>query len=147
MTGFVRNDGGRAAAGFKGDVGDCVCRSIAIVTGLPYRQVYDALAAGTAAQRRSKHVGKKPRSAANGVWTRRKWFKDYMQSLGFTWQPTMQIGSGCATHLRADELPGGRIVVAVSKHYTAMIDGVVHDTYDPGRDGTRCVYGFWHLEG
>ena len=29
------NDGGRAAAGFKGKAGDCVVRSIAIVTGYP----------------------------------------------------------------------------------------------------------------
>jgi hypothetical protein len=30
------NDGGRAAAGYKGKAGDCVVRSIAIVTNLPY---------------------------------------------------------------------------------------------------------------
>ena len=24
-------------------------------------------------------------------------------------------------------------------------DGVVHDTYDPSRDGTRCVYGYWRI--
>ena len=37
------NDGGRAAAGYKGQAGDCVVRSIAIVTGLPYQKVYDQL--------------------------------------------------------------------------------------------------------
>lgn len=21
--------------------------------------------------------------------------------------------------------------------------GMVHDTFDPSRDGTRCVYGYW----
>jgi len=30
------NDGGRKAAGFKGDTGDCVARSIAIASGLHY---------------------------------------------------------------------------------------------------------------
>lgn len=34
-------------------------------------------------------------------------------------------------------------VVRLSKHFTAVIDGVVHDTHDPSRDGTRCVYGIW----
>ena len=33
------NDGGRAAAGYKGKAGDCVVRSIAIVTGLPYQKI------------------------------------------------------------------------------------------------------------
>ena len=37
------NDGGRAAAGYKGKAGDCVVRSIAIVTGLSYQKVYDDL--------------------------------------------------------------------------------------------------------
>jgi hypothetical protein len=37
------NDGGRSAAGYKGKVGDCVVRSIAIVSGLPYQKVYNDL--------------------------------------------------------------------------------------------------------
>ena len=32
------DDGGRAAAGYKGKAGDCVVRSIAIVTKLPYQK-------------------------------------------------------------------------------------------------------------
>ena len=32
------NDGGRAAAGYKGQAGDCVVRSIAIATGMPSRK-------------------------------------------------------------------------------------------------------------
>lgn len=27
--------------------------------------------------------------------------------------------------------------------YAAVVDGVVRDTHDPSRDGTRCVYGYW----
>lgn len=154
---FVFNDGGRAAAGFKGKAGDCVTRAIAIVSGKPYLEVYEALAEGMGTQRKSKG-----RSARNGVSTSRKWFKEYMAASGFVWTPTMQIGSGCKVHLHDGELPMGRLVVAVSRHYTAVLDGVVHDTYDPqreihelrsGSDGKavsvgvrrRCVYGYWKL--
>jgi hypothetical protein len=86
------------------------------------------LADGNAKQRKSKHTGKRSRSARNGINTRRKWFRDYMLELGFIWFPTMQIGSGCQTHLTADELPTGRLVCAVSRHYVAVIDGVINDT-------------------
>jgi hypothetical protein len=55
----------------------------------------------------------------------------------------MQIGSGCQVHLAADELPPGRIIVRLSKHYAAVVDGVLHDTHDCSRDGTRCVYGYF----
>lgn len=46
-----------------------------------------------------------------------------------------------------NELPPGRLVVSVSKHLTAVVDGVIHDRYDPSRDGTRCVYGYWRSHG
>ena len=143
---FVYNDGGRKQSGYKGKTGDCVARAIAIASGLPYKEVYDALAKGNASQRKSKHTrqttGHK-RSARNGIYTTRKWFKDYMRSLGFEWTATMQIGSGCKVHVRQDELPKGRLVLNLSKHSTAVIDGVLNDTYDCSRNGTRCVYGYW----
>jgi len=171
----IYNDGGRLAAGFKGVAGDCVTRSISIVTGLPYAEVYAHVAKQTGAQRSGKR-GKRAASARYGVNTDRKWFKNYMASLGFRWTPTMGIGTGCKVHLRADELPLGRLVVAVSRHYTAVIDGVIHDVFNPSeRDTTfypkntppellpkgayllsngngwaylpqRCVYGYWTLE-
>jgi hypothetical protein len=136
-------DGGRRAAGFSSARGDCVCRSISIITGLPYIDVYNRLAQENANQRRSKRTGKRGRTASEGIHTKRKWFRDYMAELGFVWTPTMQIGSGCTVHLRSHELPPGRLLVSVSKHLTAVIDGVIHDTHDPSRRGTRCVYGYW----
>lgn len=147
MIQFQYNDGGRAASGRKGDAGDCVVRAVTIASGLPYDEVYDSLAEGNAAQRASKCTPKRGRTARNGISTTRKWFKDYMKSIGFEWTPTMLIGSGCKVHLRADELPTGRLIASVSKHYVAVIDGVIHDTHDPSRDGTRCVYGYWKLQG
>jgi hypothetical protein len=142
---IVINDGGRRAAGFRGKAGDCVCRAIAIATQRPYAEVYAALSQGQGSQRVTKRSGPRRATAANGVSVRRLWFKDYMRGLGFEWTPTMQIGSGCKVHLRAEELPTGRLVVVVSGHYTAVLDGVLHDTYDCTRAGTRCVYGYWRL--
>lgn len=160
---FVFNDGGRAAAGYQGRAGDCVARAISIVSGRPYAEVYKALADGNADQRVTKRSGKKSRSARNGINTRRKWFRDYMASLGFVWTPTMRIGQGCKVHLVKEELPSGKLIVAVASHYTAVIDGVINDTYDPNdreasgwwnsyadpdtvkAPGPRCVYGYWRM--
>jgi len=142
---FNYNDGGREAAGFKGKTGDCVCRSIAIAAGLPYLEVYNYLAEHNASQRKSKRTGKKAKTAANGINTTRKWFKDYLKSLGFVWTPTMLIGQGCKVHLTDGELPDGKLIVAVSKHFTAVIDQVINDTYNPERETGRCVYGYYLL--
>src|SRR5215471_5910448 len=102
------DDGGRAAAGYKGQAGDCVCRSIAIITGLPYQTVYDELNALAAKERRTKRRRTKS-SSRNGV--RKATYRRYIEALGFRWTPTMGIGTGCGVHLRADELPAGRLLV------------------------------------
>jgi hypothetical protein len=141
----VINDGGRAIAGYKGKANDCVVRSIAIISGKPYREVYDECADIMGRMPRSKRRKSSAgvRSAANGVYTTSVLFKRYMASLGFVWTPTMGIGTGCTVHLRASELPKGWLIVSVSRHYTAVIDGVIWDTHDPSRCGRRCVYGYW----
>tara|TARA_R100001443_G_scaffold6620_1_gene15543 strand:+ start:23045 stop:23494 length:450 start_codon:yes stop_codon:yes gene_type:complete len=146
MVTFQLNDGGRSAY-FKGQAGDCVTRAVTIASGLDYKEVYDTLAEGNASQRKSKRTPKRTHSARHGINTKRKWFKDYMRSLGFTWVPLMSIGSGCKVHLHKDELPTtGHLVLNLSRHLTAYIDGVLHDIYDCSRNGTRCVYGYWRKE-
>jgi len=149
MIEFKYNDGGRKEAGRKGDTGDCVCRAIAIASGTPYEEVYARLAEGNAAQRRGKRPSSAhgKRTASQGILTKRKWFKDLMAEMGFVWTPTMGVGTGCQVHLKADELPAGHIICSVSKHYVAVIDGVIHDTHDCSRGGTRCVYGYWTFSG
>lgn len=138
----VHDDGGRAAAGFRGITGDCVCRAIAIATEQPYDEVYNAINFAAGSERLTRKRRARGRSSARtGVW--KQTTRHLLKSMGWTWHPTMQIGSGCRVHLRDGELPMGRLVVAVSKHLTAVIDGVIHDTFDPSRDGTRCVYGYW----
>lgn len=141
---YQYNDGGREAAGFKGKAGDCVCRAIAIATGLPYKEVYDLINQFAQVERTGKRKRGKS-SARGGVYkdTKRK----VLEHLGWKWIPTMKIGSGCRVHLKAEELPPGRLVVALSKHSAAVIDGILHDTYDCSRGGTRCVYGYFVKEG
>lgn len=131
---FIYNDGGRKAAGFKGDTGDCVVRAIAIATGQPYAEVYNTISEMQRRQRKTKRTLKGARSVRNGTYTKRQWFKDYMAGLGWVWTPTMQIGSGCKVHLHDGELPAGRLIVAVSRHYTTVIDGVIFDTFNPQRE-------------
>ena len=137
---FVYDDGGRAAAGFKGSAGDCACRAIAIATESNYVDIYKHL----------NLLGKeeKPSKKRRGSSTARSGVHHFtmrliMAQMGWNWTPTMDIGTGCRVHMRLDELPMGRIILSLSRHYCAVIDGVAHDTHDPSRGGTRCVYGYW----
>lgn len=139
---WTYDDGGRAAAGYRGLTGDCATRALAIATGLSYQQAYDLVNEEALRERPgSRRRGGRRSSARTGVF--RPTFRRVMQRLGWTWHATMEIGSGCQVHLRPGELPAGRLVVGVSRHFTAVVDGVVRDTHDPSRGGTRCVYGYW----
>jgi hypothetical protein len=133
------NDGGRSKY-FKGTAGDCVTRSIAIATGKDYLEVYNEINELAKDERSSKRRKGKS-SARGGVY--KPTIRKYLDGLGWKFTPTMSIGSGCTVHLNSQELPAGRLIVSVSKHLTAMIDGVIHDTHNPARDGKRCVYGYW----
>lgn len=138
---FNYNDGGRQAAGFtRKKSGDCVCRAIAIATERPYKEIH-ALISHYAKQERTGKRKSKRSDPERGVYksTERK----VMGALGWEWVPTMGIGTGCRVHLCDGELPQGRIVANVSHHFTAIIDGVINDTYDPSRGGSRCVYGYY----
>lgn len=124
------NDGGRSAYFKASRVADCVCRAIAIATQRDYKDVYQEL---------KKLLGYSPR---NGV--RKADTKKAMKHFGGVWHSTMGIGKGCQVHLQDGEIPmQGRVVCNLSKHVTTIIDGVINDTYDPSRNGNRCVYGYW----
>ena len=128
---YQYHDGGRKAAGYQGLAGDCVTRAIAIATGQSYQTVYDALNGLAKIETKSKRRRGKS-SARNGV--HRVTYQKYLADLGWVWVPTMFIGSGCKVHLATGELPGGRLIVAVSRHLVAVVNDVIYDTHDPRRE-------------
>ena len=130
---WKQDDGGRVAAKLTGGGKDCVVRAIAIALERPYAQVHADL------------------EALYGLPARllgfpREVYEPYLQDAGWEWVPTMHVGQGCRVHLRQDELPDGRLIVRVSRHLVAVIDGIIHDTHNPARNGTRCVYGYYRKQ-
>lgn len=139
---FRYDDGGRSRY-FKGsNVGDCVVRAICNATGRDYKEVYDSINFLA----RAEHIGRRKRgisSARNGVY--RNTCRKYIEGiLGWRWVPCSGIGKGISVHLTDGELPSeGTYIVRVSKHLTCVRDGVLIDTFDCSRGGTRAVYGYW----
>jgi hypothetical protein len=142
---WVKSDGGRKAAGYGEAKGDCVARAITIATGKPYAEVFEDLKAGAA-----DHVKRWPNSKTAGWIKKSRSGGDpasgcfdavsarYLRSIG--WQYTRLRGR---VFLRSGQLPPGRLIVALSRHFVAVIDGVIHDTYDSGGAGKRHVKGYW----
>jgi len=117
----VINDGGRSAEGFPNCKSDCVMRSVAIASGLPFGVV------------RSLIMHLDPLSEEEGTAVNLVVFKDLMIELGFSWVPALEETYIC-------ELPKGRIIVDVPEHYTAVMDGVINDLIDSSAFPIR---GYW----
>lgn len=148
---FVEDDGGRAAAGYRGKVGDCVVRAIVIAGRLGYADVYAELMlrqgewykrsrSRRARGLRAKGTAGQHATPRTGVMA--QVYRPWLAERGWAWTPTMTIGSGCTTHPTPAEVPAeGRHVLRISKHLSALIDGTIRDLWLPGAD--RCVYGYW----
>ena len=129
---WVYDDGGRSRYFSASSVCDCVTRSVAIATGLDYKEVYNRI---------RLIIGYSPR---NGI--KRKDVKKVLDTFGGKWHSCMSIGSGCKVHLKDGQIPMDKIIVcSVSKHLTCVRNGIIRDTFDPSRDGSRCVYGYWEF--
>lgn len=137
---FVYNDGGRSKYFRAQNVGDCGVRAICNATGNDYKEVYNAINRLAKSERTGvrKHGVS---NARNGVYV--ETLNKYLTSIGWEWHPTMTIGAGCRVHLDENELPSGTIIVRLSSHFSCVKDGVIYDTYDCSRGGSRCVYGYW----
>ena len=136
---FVYSTGGREKYYDAIKVGDCVIRAIANATGRDYKEIYDLVNSYASRER-----GSNKSIARNGV--SKDTIHKILTGMGWTWMPTMFIGKGCQTHLNKKELPGGTLIVSVSKHLTCVKDGVLYDNYDCSRGGRRCVYGYYCLK-
>jgi hypothetical protein len=129
---FVYDDGGRKAAGFKGKADDCIVRAIAIAAEKPYREVYYALNA---------HRGVRGLVKNNAA-------RRYLKTLGWEWTPILFnrfLDKAHQVHLRADELPSGRLIVALPHHLVAVIDGVAYDTLKGEHGSRRLIEGYFKI--
>ena len=132
---WIYDDGGRA--GDRNELADCVTRSIAIAAQLDYDAVYERVVEltsdfcyedGSAYADRGHGLLDGP--SYTGVPTEA--VEEYLTELGFTWH---RCGLG------DDPVPTtGRLIVEMPGHYTAVIDGVVHDTWDCRG---QPVEGYW----
>lgn len=147
---FIYDDGGRSAAGFRGEANDCVTRAIAIATGTPYAEVYADLfdRAKNFGTRRTRKAMRIRADASPRNRVRKEVYHDYLLGRGWRWKPLMHIGSGCKVHVRAEELAvlpqNAPLILRLSRHLAVYKDGAIRDTHDPSRDGARCVYGYYY---
>ena len=128
---FKYDDGGRKAAGYKTVArGDCAPRAIAIALGLDYKKVLSDLykLCGTS------YGGSHPsQGTPDAIITR------YLKKKGWIYVPVDQT-----LRFRRDNLPKRkRMIVAIPRHVAAVMDGVLHDTWESTKNGDALILGYW----
>lgn len=120
------NDGGRRAAGFRTvQMGDCVCRALSIIMGQDYALTHRIL---------KELCVKDSGDPETGIYP-----KTYRRIL-------KQLKAGPMKPVRRwSDLPQqGKIFVVMEEHVVAVIDGVIHDTYDPAERPDN-LQGYYHF--
>ncbi|MDE2802240.1 MAG: hypothetical protein OXK21_05110 [Chloroflexota bacterium] len=134
MIGYRYDDGGRAAAGYRGKTGDCVVRAIAICADDDYRAVYLTMAEhmksnGYAASGNAYATRERNRKAPRrrGQLTARRVQDRVLEAYGFTKVrlPRGERPSYTEAHRRY-----GDCIVGTTKHLAAIVDGALRDTFD-----------------
>ena len=130
MIGYSHDDGGRAAAGFKGSAGDCVVRAIAILTREPYPHIYRRMAsamkqAGYSAS--GDGYRQKPRAGARPTISCRKVQNLVKVSYGLR---RVNLGRGPRPTYTEAWVLHGNCLVGTTKHISAIIDKTLRDTFD-----------------
>ena len=133
MIDYRYDDGGRAAAGYRGKTGDCVVRAIAICAREDYRAVYVTMA---------EHMKRNGYASGNAYATRernRKAPRRRDQLTAKRVQDRVLEAYGFRkVRLPAGERPTfteahhrfGDCVVGTTKHVAAIVDGALRDTFD-----------------
>ena len=116
--GFIPDDGGRKAAGYPEDAGDCVTRALAILTGRDYKLLFRRLADSNAAFGEARRADKgvvKP--AYEKIFA---WYGLFRVRLPKGPRPTY-----AEAHARY-----GDCIVSTVAHVCALKGGALRDTFD-----------------
>lgn len=107
---YTFNDGGRSQYK-EGRAHDCVARAISIAAELDYKVVWEEL------QRRG--CPNPDEGCIKRVWGR------YLKDLGFKWVSSAGKGRTNTDHVPTE----GRVILNQPRHFCAVINGVLNDTY------------------
>lgn len=145
---FIKSDGGRKAAGYKGVTGDCVVRCLSILSrsgGRRYKEIYRAMAAGMKA-----YTGG-PATVRKGV--HRSVYEPVLEDLGFA-----KLAED------ADEYSAGKLLDSIrfrrdheyavrtkyappsrkkATHLIAVVNATIYDHGDPRIRGCDFVVDLW----
>lgn len=113
-------------------VGDCLKRALCLLEDQEYNEV-------------SKKLNNLKKENGCKKYNEDRNFKEYMKRTGWEYisfpaekgKPRMNGEKFC------DQFPKGKFLLNMSHHVTAVVDGVIYDTFDCSH---KCVYCAWEVK-
>jgi hypothetical protein len=125
---YKYDDGGKSETTLKG-ASDCGIRAVAIACEISYMDARHLL-------KEFSNKGKLgSRAISNGIY--KEDMEATLSSLGWSWRSAPKFEGRKARYY---DMPRGRVIVRMAKHYAAVIDGNLHDAWDSSQ---KMVYGYW----
>ena len=109
---------------YKRHIDDCVIRSISLLTGKTWDETYDELS----------DMASDDRLMFDSV----EFVEDYLDD-----RYRRECHYSKTVGEFANEYPSGKYAVTMNGHITAIINGIIYDTFDPSRRIMRCA---WRIE-
>lgn len=128
---YIYTDGGRVQAGFK-SLTDCGIRAMAVACDISYQEARKAL------KEASKNGRKGSGAISTGIF--KEDMEKALQAYGFVRKSAPKLEGRKARYY---DLPRGRIVANMAKHFAAVIDGNLYDSWD---SSGKMVYDYWIKE-
>ncbi len=125
---YIYDDGGREEAGFKSK-GDCGIRAISIACEISYNESRKLL------KEYAKRGKAQSGQISKGIY--KEDLEAALNSIGWVWHSAPKFEGRKA---RYNDLPKGRVIARMAKHYAAIIDGDLRDSWDSSH---KMVYGYW----
>ena len=105
----------------KRHIDDCVIRSISLLTGKTWDETYDELS----------DIASDDRLMFDSV----EFVEDYLDD-----RYKRECNYSKTVGEFANEYPSGKYAVTMNGHITAIINGIIYDTFDPSRRIMRCAW-------
>lgn len=90
-----------------------------------------------------------PAALSRITWTledRRAWLAAYEDARRIARVRDRRERAARERHVDCHSVHADVLADRFEENVCAVVDGVIFDTHDPSRDGTRCVYGYFKWE-
>lgn len=140
---YIKDDGGRKLAGYKGTTRDCVLRATCIFFDVDYQITYKLLNK-FCKPFNEENIGRYKKSGSR-VGVSNLLTPNWFESFGLVYVPILRTKHQRYKRANLKDLPElkkGKYILNMRKHVACVKDGILYDSWD---SRNNVVYGYYRV--